>query len=288
MIRLDEVSVRFGSGPRVVDALSEHVEAGEWLALLGPNGAGKSSALRAIAGLLPHEGRVEVGGRVTSTLTRRQLARAVAYVPQHPELPGHMTVADYVLLGRTAFIGYFGVEGRRDRAICSDLLDQLELTDFAPRRLDTLSGGELQRLVLARALAQEAPALLLDEPTSALDIGHQQQALELVDRLRRDHGLTVLSAMHDLTLASQFADRLVLLQRGVVVARGVASDVLTESNIATHYGATVRVLRGDDGRIVVVPMRPRPGVASAPAPTVAPVRSSAVPSSAAGGCRGAQ
>ncbi|HEY8094168.1 MAG TPA: ABC transporter ATP-binding protein, partial [Acidimicrobiales bacterium] len=98
MIRLDEVSVRFGSGPRVVDALSEHVEAGEWLALLGPNGAGKSSVLRAIAGLLPHEGRVEVGGRATSTLTRRQLARAVAYVPQHPELPGHMTVADYVLL----------------------------------------------------------------------------------------------------------------------------------------------------------------------------------------------
>ena len=262
MIRLDALSVRFGSGPRVVDALSEHVQAGEWLALLGPNGAGKSSALRAIAGLLAHEGRVEVDGRATSTLTRRQLARLVAYVPQHPELPGHMTVADYVLLGRTAFIGYFGVEGRRDRAICSDLLDQLELTDFAPRRLDTLSGGELQRLVLARALAQEAPALLLDEPTSALDIGHQQQALELVDRLRRDHGLTVLSAMHDLTLASQFADRLVLLQRGVVVARGVARDVLTESNIATHYGATVRVLEGDDGRIVVVPMRPR--VAASP------------------------
>ena len=272
MIRLDAVSVRFGSGPRVVDALTEHVKAGEWLALLGPNGAGKSSALRAIAGLLPHQGRVEVDGRATSTLTRRQLARAVAYVPQHPELPGHMTVADYVLLGRTAFIGYFGVEGRRDRAICSDLLDQLELTDFAPRRLDTLSGGELQRLVLARALAQEAPALLLDEPTSALDIGHQQQALELVDRLRRDHGLTVLSAMHDLTLASQFADRLVLLQRGVVVARGPASDVLTESNIATHYGATVRVLEGDDGRIVVVPMRPRAAVSPVPGPAARSTR----------------
>jgi len=105
---------------------------------------------------------------------------------------------------------------------------------------------------------------LLDEPTSALDIGHQQQALELVDRLRRDHGLTVLSAMHDLTLASQFADRLLLLQRGVVVARGAAPEVLTESNIATHYGAVVRVLRDDDGRVVVVPMRP--GGAAPPPP----------------------
>jgi ABC-type multidrug transport system ATPase subunit len=224
VIRLDEVSVRFGSGPRVVDALSEHVEAGEVLALLGPNGAGKSSALRAIAGLLPHEGRVEVGGRVTSTLTRRQLARAVAYVPQHPELPGHMTVADYVLLGRTAFIGYFGVEGRRDRAICSDLLDQLELTDFAPRRLDTLSGGELQRLVLARALAQEAPALLLDEPTSALDPGGRRTVRGLLEELRH-RGVAVLLNSHLLSEIELVCDRVAILSRGSIVAEGRPSDL---------------------------------------------------------------
>jgi len=264
MIGLAAVSVAYGSGPRVVDALTEQVASGEWLGLIGPNGAGKSSVLRAIAGLLDHDGRIMVDGRPTASLRRRDLARAVAYVPQQPVLPSDMTVVDYVLLGRTAYIGYFGVEGRRDRAICTDLIERLELADFASRRLGTLSGGELQRLVLARALAQEAPILLLDEPTSALDIGHQQQALELVDRLRRDHGLTVLSAMHDLTLASQFADRLLLLQRGVVVARGAASDVLTESNIATHYGAVVRVLRDDDGRVVVVPMRP--GGAASPPP----------------------
>ena len=273
MISLEAVSVAYGSGPRVVDALSEQVASGEWLGLIGPNGAGKSSVLRAIAGLLDHEGRIVVDGRPTSTLNRRDLARAVAYVPQQPVLPTDMTVVDYVLLGRTAYIGYFGVEGRRDRAICADLIERLELVAFASRRLGTLSGGELQRLVLARALAQEAPILLLDEPTSALDIGHQQQALELVDRLRREHGLTVLSAMHDLTLASQFADRLLLLQRGVVVARGAAPDVLTESNIATHYGAVVRVLRDDDGRVVVVPMRP--GGATPPPPGAA--RSAAAP-----------
>ena len=264
MIELEAVSVAYGSGPRVVDALTERVASGEWLGLIGPNGAGKSSVLRAIAGLLGHEGRIVVDGRPTSALRRRDLARAVAYVPQQPVLPSDMTVVDYVLLGRTAYIGYFGVEGRRDRAICADLVERLELSDFAGRRLGTLSGGEPLQLVLARALAQEAPILLLDEPTSALDIGHQQQALELVDRLRRDHGLTVLSAMHDLTLASQFADRLLLLQRGIVVARGAAPEVLTESNIATHYGAVVRVLRDDDGRVVVVPMRP--GGAAPPPP----------------------
>jgi iron complex transport system ATP-binding protein len=254
VICLDALTVRFGSGPPVVDALSERVADGEWLGLLGPNGAGKSSALRAIGGLLPHTGTVELGGHPTSKLSRRQLARILAYVPQQPELPGEMSVADYVLLGRTAYISYFGVESRRDRAICADLLATLELTSFAERRLHTLSGGELQRLVLARALAQQAPILLLDEPTSALDIGHQLQALELVDRLRREHGLTVVSAMHDLTLASQFADRLLMLQRGAVVARGTSAEVLTEATIATHYGAKVRIIH-DDGQVVVVPVR---------------------------------
>ena len=166
MIELDAVSVAYGSGPRVVDALTEQVASGEWIALIGPNGAGKSSVLRAIAGLLDHEGRIVVDGRPTSELRRRDLARAVAYVPQQPVLPSDMTVVDYVLLGRTAYIGYFGVEGRRDRAICADLVERLELSAFAGRRLGTLSGGELQRLVLARALAQEAPILLLDEPTT--------------------------------------------------------------------------------------------------------------------------
>jgi iron complex transport system ATP-binding protein len=256
MIRLDGVTVRFGDGPPVVDALTEEVAEGEWLGLLGPNGAGKSSALRAVAGLLNHRGTVELGGADAGRLSRRLLARTVAFVPQHPELPPDMRAADYVLLGRTAYIGYFRVETRRDRSICTRLLDQLELTGFADRRLDTLSGGELQRLVIARALAQEAPILLLDEPTSALDIGHQLQALELVDELRTEHGLTVVSAMHDLTLASQFADRLVLLERGAAVARGSANEVLTEESIARFYGANVRVLR-DDGRVVVVPVRAR-------------------------------
>ena len=150
----------------------------------------------------------------------------VAYVPQSPNLPDDMTAAEYVMLGRNPYIGYFGAETTHDRSIVAGVLERLDLEPFAQRLLGSLSGGERQRLVIARALAQEAPVLLLDEPTSALDIGHQQQALELVDRLRRETGLTVLSAMHDLTLAGLYADRLTLLDRGTVVASGTAAEVL--------------------------------------------------------------
>jgi iron complex transport system ATP-binding protein len=119
--------------------------------------------------------------------------------------------------------------------------------------VDTLSGGERQRLVIARAIAQEAPILLLDEPTSALDIGHQQQALELVDKLRREHGLTVLSAMHDLTLAGIYSDRLCLMHAGYVVAQGTAEVVLRPETLGEFYGVSVRVHRDADGTIVIVP-----------------------------------
>ena len=137
----------------------------------------------------------------------------------------------------------------------ADILERLELTEFATRRLGHLSGGERQRLVIARALATEAPILLLDEPTSALDIGHQQQALELVARLRRDHGLTVISAMHDLTLAGQYSDRLTLLHEGLVVASGTPDEVLRPETLAEFYGVRVTVHHDDDGTVVVIPRR---------------------------------
>ncbi|HYJ73232.1 MAG TPA: ABC transporter ATP-binding protein, partial [Actinomycetota bacterium] len=153
---------------------------------------------------------------------------------------------------------YFGAESRRDLDIVASVLDHLDLGAFAARRLDSLSGGERQRAVLARALAQQAPVLLLDEPTTGLDVGHQQQVLELVDRLRDDLDLTVVGAMHDLTVAGQFADHLVLLDGGRVAAAGPAGTVLTEEVIARHYHASVRVLEDPAGGIVVVPVRTSP------------------------------
>jgi iron complex transport system ATP-binding protein len=185
----------------------------------------------------------------------RWRAQHIAFVPQSPLIPLDMTVQEYVLLGRNPYIPYFGVETASDREIVIDVLQSLDLAGFERRYLATLSGGEIQRLVIARALAQQAPVLLLDEPTSALDIGHQQHALELVDRLRRERGLTVVSAMHDLTLAGMYADRLVLMHQGRCVAQGSAAEVLQPENLSKYYGVSARVHREPDGTIVVIPNR---------------------------------
>ena len=194
-------------------------------------------------------------GRDVRRLGRRAVARLVAFVPQKPETPPALTVAEYVLLGRTPHIPYLGGEGRRDREAAARALRRLELELFAERPLGSLSGGDLQRTVLARALAQEAPVLLLDEPTTSLDLGRQQLVLEIVDTLRGD-GLTVVTTMHDLTLAGQYAERLVLLDGGSVVAEGTATEVLSAPNVAAHYVANVRVVQ-DEAGVFVLPVRTR-------------------------------
>jgi iron complex transport system ATP-binding protein len=238
-----------------VRELSLRADSGGWTALIGPNGAGKTSALRALAGLAAYDGEVLIDGKDARGLGRRAVAQLVAFVPQKPETPPALTVAEYVLLGRTPHIRYLGGEGRNDREAATQALRRLELQHFAERSLGSLSGGELQRAVLARALAQEAPVLLLDEPTTALDLGRQQLVLELVDALRQD-GLTVVTTMHDLTLAGQYAERLVLLDGGSVVAEGTGAEVLSAPNVAAHYGANVRVLEDESG-VFVFPVRSR-------------------------------
>jgi len=243
------------AGCPVVVGLDEQVAVGEWLCVIGPNGAGKSSLLRAIAGLVPYSGNLHIAGREVSTLTARDTARHVAFVPQDPLLPDDMSVADYILLGRNPYVSTFGRESAHDREVVAHLIDNLSLRIHARRMLGTLSGGERQRVVIARALAQEAPVLLLDEPTSALDLGHQQHALELVDRLRRERDLIVVSAMHDLTLAGLYSDRLLLLHQGVAVARGAAQRVLRSETLAEFYGVSARVIHEADGTVVVVPQR---------------------------------
>lgn len=256
MSRLDVrgLTVRY-SRREVVQSFDAAVAPGEWLCLIGPNGAGKSSILRSIAGLVPSEGALEINGRSIRGLPSRERARHLAYVPQSPVLPDDMTAFEYVMLGRNPFIATFRSESRHDRTVVGDVLEQLDLARFRDRLLGALSGGERQRLVIARALAQEAPVLLLDEPTSALDIGHQQQALNLVDGLRRKHGLTVISAMHDLTLAGLYSDRLALLHEGLLVAQGSAAEVLRPETLAEFYNVSVTVHHADDGTVIVVPVR---------------------------------
>jgi iron complex transport system ATP-binding protein len=253
-VTLERVSVDAG-GRQLVDGVSLVVETGAWVSLLGPNGAGKTTLLRVLAGLRRFDGSVQIGGRELRSLGRREAARLVALVPQTPVVPPAMSVGDYVLLGRTPHMGVLVREGAEDRAAAAQALARLELAPLAERLLGSLSGGELQRAVIARALAQAAPILLLDEPTSSLDVGHQQQVLELVDELRRADGLTVVAAMHDLTLAAQYGDRIVLVDRGRVLADGIAREVLTSERVASLYGANVRIVE-DGGVPAVLPVRP--------------------------------
>jgi iron complex transport system ATP-binding protein len=244
-------------GARVVEDVRLAVGVGEWVGFIGPNGAGKTSVLRAIAGLVAYTGSILVRGDEVRKLPRREVARRVALVPQTPVLPPDMTMLEYVLLGRTPHLGYAGAPGRRDVVLARSALGRLDAAQLADRRLGSLSGGERQRAVLARAIAQHAGIVLLDEPTTGLDVGAQQQVLELVASLRSRGGLTVVSAMHDLTVAGQYADRLVLLDGGREAASGLPHQVLTEELVARHYGASVRIVADAEAGIAVVPLRPR-------------------------------
>jgi len=230
------------------------VAPGEWLGLIGPNGAGKTTLLRAVAGVIDSFGITTVDGNDLAHLSPQQRARRVALVPQRPIVPPGMDAFTYVLLGRTPHLHYFASEGKRDVEIARSALVELGVGEFSRRDIATLSGGELQRVVLARALAQEPEILLLDEPTSALDVGNQQQVLEVIDGLRSVRGLTVVSAIHDLTLAAQFCDRLALLAEGQLVATGTPHQVLTEETIRVHYDANVNVVWIDD-QLAVIPTR---------------------------------
>lgn len=244
MIIWKDVEVTYGER-KVLGPVSVEVTDGEWLGMIGPNGAGKTTLLKTAVGVVPHLGLVSFGGR------ERRHGLDMAWMPQRPHLPDEMGVADYVMLGRTPHLGYLAAETKHDVDAVYLALQKLDMLSFAKRPLGTLSGGEAQRAVLARALAQEAPVLLLDEPTASLDIGHAVEVLDVVDELRKEEGLTVITAAHDLTLAGRYADRLLLISEGAIAAEGSPREVLTERVLKAHYGAGIRVLDDRDGPIVV-------------------------------------
>jgi iron complex transport system ATP-binding protein len=255
--RVEVVGLSAGYGrTAVLESIRLTVEPGGWLAIIGPNGSGKSTLLRSILGFHPHEGLVRVDGVPTTGMHRRDRARCLAYAPQTLVLPDGVTTGEYVTLGRTPHRPLLAAPRAVDRQVVADVMDRLGLGSLEERLLSTLSGGEQQRAVLARALAQQPRVLLLDEPTASLDLGHAQQVLDLVDRLRRQDGLTVLSTLHDLTLAGQYADRLALLSEGRIVAEGAPADVLTPAALSTHYGARAEVIAGPSGP-TVMPVRDR-------------------------------
>ncbi|MFC3849290.1 ABC transporter ATP-binding protein [Corynebacterium hansenii] len=270
-IHCHDVRVRHEGADRdAVAGVTFSVPAGGWLTLAGPNGCGKSTLLHALAQVLaPAAGTITLAGhdivggsgpllalRALSPAAwrrRRELARTVALMPQTPVIPEGMHVREYVHLGRHPHGGAFGSD---DHSVTDASLETLHLTRFADRRVAELSGGERQRVTLARALAQEPSILLLDEPTSALDIGHAQDVLELVEDVRAERGLTVVAAMHDLTLAGQHGERVALLHDGALSCIGAPAEILTAERIRDIYGASVEILQRPDGP-VVAPVRER-------------------------------
>jgi len=230
-------------GFQVVKGVDFTVAPGEVLGLIGPNGAGKSTLIRALSGVLPiQSGEVWVDGTDLGTLSDSQRARLIAVVPQAEPLGGAYTVRQAVMMGRTPYMNWMGNPGPRDQAFVKRALEFASLADLAGRRIAELSGGEQQRVLLARALAQDTPILLLDEPTSHLDLQHQINLLSLVRRLAKENHLAVLLAMHDLNGVSLCADRVALLVDGRLVALGAPDEVLTAENIAAAYRAQVEII----------------------------------------------
>ena len=214
------LSVAYGSRKALND-FNISLDAGEIRALIGPNGSGKSTALQALAGLIaPTEGMVEIDGKVIGSMSRRDIARHIAFLPQQPAAPDEMTVGQLVRQGRFAHVGLFKSYGPKDEEAIDWALESTGLADFADRSLKELSGGERQRAWISAALAQEAQILLLDEPTSYLDIGYQIEVLDLVHRLSREKKVGIIMAIHDINQAISVCDHITVLQQGTLAFDG--------------------------------------------------------------------
>ncbi|WP_435349380.1 ATP-binding cassette domain-containing protein [Haloarchaeobius sp. HRN-SO-5] len=242
MIRLDDVTVSFGDAT-VLDGVSLSVDDGTFVGLVGPNGAGKTTLLRTVsAALTPDSGAVTVAGDPIHRLGSKAASRRVAVVPQDTTVSFSFAVREVVAMGRTPHRGRFEPSTREDGDVVDDALGRVGATHLARRRIDELSGGERQKVVVARALAQETPVLLLDEPTASLDVNHQVETLELVTDLVAD-GKTVVAAIHDLSLAARYCDELALLGDGGLVSVGPPEDVLTRDRLAASFDAQTALTR---------------------------------------------
>ena len=244
-LQASDLSVRLG-GTLIVDRIALALQEREFTVLVGPNGAGKTTLVRALAGLLPAQGRIALDGRPLDDFPARARARRIAYLPQGHVFHWPMAVAAVVALGRHPHADAFSALTEADRAAIARALVATACEAFAARAVTTLSGGERARVALARALASEAPILLTDEPTGSLDPRHQLVVMELLARAAHDGG-TVLAVVHDLALAARFADRVVVMDRGRLIADGPPRDVLTPERIADVFGVEAVITESDLG-----------------------------------------
>ncbi len=235
-LEVNNLTLAYGK-TTVIDNMSFSVNKGEMLGLIGPNGSGKSTLIKAISHVItPRSGRVILDGKDISVIQRAELARLLAVVPQTPILPSSFSAFEIVLMGRNPHLGLLRYESANDMKITYKAMERTATLPFAERRIGELSGGEIQRTVIARALAQQTEVILLDEPTANLDINHQLEILDLIKSLCTQNYLTVIITVHDLNLAAQYCDRLVLIKKGQVHAQGTPEAVITTDNIREVYG----------------------------------------------------
>jgi iron complex transport system ATP-binding protein len=254
---IETQNLSFAYGERcVLNGVSARIEKGEMVGLLGPNGSGKTTLLKIISGVLPASDNVKIDDRKIGSYNRRELSRLFAVVPQEHAINFPYTVTEIVLMGRASHHSSLALEGKKDLEVARQSMELTETLASADRYLHELSGGEKQRVIIARALTQEPGILLLDEPSAFLDLRHQVHTLKLMRRLNRERQLTIIAAMHDLNLAALFFPRLLMLRDGKIYRDGAPAEVLTEETIFEVYGIRVRVRQDSTGESSQISISP--------------------------------
>jgi len=255
ILKLEKIGFKYTEDWTLKD-ISFDVRRGEFMGVLGPNGSGKTTLLRLIDGILrPREGRLWINGLAAAEMKRQDLARLIAVVPQDSQLVFPFTVQEIVLMGRVPHLGLWRFEEEKDFEIACEAMEMTDTGSLASRKLNALSSGERQRVLIARALAQQPQILLLDEPTAFLDIRHQIDFFELIRRLNREQALTVIAVSHDINLASLYCDRIILLKEGRIHGMGEPAAVITAAHIQEVYKTSVSVERNPvTGRPMVMPL----------------------------------
>jgi iron complex transport system ATP-binding protein len=257
-IYVNKLSHLFGKEP-VLNSITFQIVKGECFIIIGPNGSGKTTLMKIISGIIKaRKGEVKILDKPINQYHNKDLARHIAFVPQMASADFPFTVRQIVLMGRSPYLGMLGLEREKDQEIARQAIEFTGLEKLADRTLDRLSGGEQQRVFIARAICQDPDIILLDEPTAALDLAYQARIMDMMDKLKREKGITVVMVSHDINLAAMYADHLLLLRDGEVMCQGTPDKVITYQNLEKAYGCTVLVDKsplGNFPRITLVPQK---------------------------------
>ncbi len=256
-VNLKNLSYAYANRPVLKD-ISFTVATGDFFIIIGPNGSGKTTLMKLISGLLkPQHGQLDILNRSIGQYARKALAKTIAFVPQMTSVDFPFTVTEMVLMGRSPYLGMLGLEQKKDLEIAQQAIAFTGLEELANRKLDQLSGGEQQRVLIARAICQEPEIILLDEPTASLDLAHQIRLMDMLEKLKNEKGITVVMVSHDVNLAAMYGNQLLLLNDGYIVCQGLPNDVLTFQTLEKTYGCTLLVDKNPLGEIPRVTLVPR-------------------------------